>query len=61
MTTQDTKEERFRVNSMLLLKHGNVQFQVASAGPRLVCVHECDLDVQQARALRDWLTEVLPS
>lgn len=40
--------------------HNEKPFMVAFTDHTLLTLNECDLDVHQARQLRDWLNEVLP-
>lgn len=40
--------------------HNDKPFVAAFTEHTLLTLHECDLDVHQARQLRDWLNEVLP-
>lgn len=59
-----TKDQLFKRQDELLLNFGKawgdqlIAF-VNSSGVQIT-VEECDLDVEKAKRLRDWLNEVLP-
>lgn len=67
MQEQVTKEETFRqappLDMPLRYSDGTYNVQIAECYPHhitLVSIRDADLDVAQARALRDWLNKVLP-
>lgn len=59
-------EQKFNDEPYLLdwTGHGGAPFEVARVYKQtrtLVEIEECDLNVEGARALRDWLNKVLPN
>lgn len=55
-------EESFQIAEAFSAIHctDDGPFIVAETNGRLLTVMDCDLNVRQARALRDWLNKVLP-
>lgn len=65
MSEQVSTKEQFNFAPKLIdwTGNGGTPFDVASLYPHtktLVEIRECDLNVEGARALRDWLNKVLP-
>lgn len=63
---QPSSKQKFNDEPYLLdwSGHGGSPFEVARVYPptrTLVEIRECDLNVEGARALRDWLNKVLPN
>lgn len=61
---QRTAENRFNPEPYLLdwTGHGGSPFEVARVGSSrsMISLIECDLTIEGARALRDWLNKVIP-
>jgi hypothetical protein len=57
-----TDQQGFRPADNLEVEYGrhNAQRIATRYSAGMVSIEECDLDVAQARELRDWLNEVLP-
>lgn len=64
MTDSPTKEERFKPAQRLIDWSGSdgSPFEVANVSDScsIVSIEECDLNLEGARALRDWLNKALP-